>query len=431
MDKDQVKEIVTAVRETVDDVAKQIDERVDQKLEDVKIEIVKESADVVAKQIDEKVTEKVSYLLNNTKRPEGLEHLDPEKDYIYFSDFAKDVSLAALNKSEPEKLKEYLQRVKAAGTGLLEGTDSYGGYLVPEQFRQELLTVMETKGIIYPRAVKIPMETNTIKIPYLNAFDRSSGHVYGGIYWSWTDELAQLSETRPSFGRTELSLEKITGLAFSSSELLEDSPFSMEMILRRGFSDGLIFALEDAFLAGDGTSVPITGILESSCVYTQAKETGQSADTVVYENIVKMYSHMLEPASAVWIISPAVLPQLMTMMLTDGSGAGGPVFVNIGTGAQQAPVLQLLGRPVFISEFAKALGDEGDIVFANLNYYLIGSKTGPEGARYETSAHLKFDYDQMAFRFVYRVDGAAWMTSTVTLKNGWEVAPFVTLADRA
>jgi len=72
------------------------------------------------------------------------------------------------------------------------------------------------------------------------------------------------------------------------------------------------------------------------------------------------------------------------------------------------------------------LGDVGDILLASPSAYALITKGGVEAA---SSIHVKFDYDETCFRFVYRVDGAPYFNAAVTAFDGTNtVSPFVALA---
>jgi HK97 family phage major capsid protein len=159
-----------------------------------------------------------------------------------------------------------------------------------------------------------------------------------------------------------------------------------------------------------------------------AKETGQTAATVVWQNIVKMYSRMLPQSlnNAVWIVAPDVLPELFTMALQVGV-AGSAIYIQ--NGAVGAP-MTLLGRPVIVSEKASKVGTAGDISFVDLSYYLVGDRQALEVAQ---SEHVNFATDKTAIRFIQRVDGKPWILSAITPANGSTntLSPFVNLATRA
>ena len=327
------------------------------------------------------------------------------------------------------ELAKWLKKA-ASATSLVEGEDQYGGYLIPPEFRSNLMLAVTQMNEILPRCTGVPMKSTMIKIPYVNGFDESGSLVYGGIQWKWLDELATKTETRPKFGQITLELKKIAGLAYASDEILEDSPMSMENILRNGFRDGLNFALNNVFIRGSGAGQPL-GILNAPCLVSVAKEAGQLAATIMFENIVNMYSRIHDTSGAVWLANQNTLPQLAAMSLAVGTG-GAPVWLPAG-GISGAPYDTLMGKPLIWSKHCSTLGTVGDIILADWSQYLVGQKAG-QGAdgKYDTSIHLKFDADQTCFRFVFRIDGQPWWPTYLTppQSTGSTLSPFVVLATR-
>lgn len=328
------------------------------------------------------------------------------------------------------ELAKWLKKA-ASATSLVEGEDQYGGYLIPPEFRSNLMLAVTQMNEILPRCTGVPMKSTMIKIPYVNGFDESGSLVYGGIQWKWLDELATKTETRPKFGQITLELKKIAGLAYASDEILEDSPMSMENILRNGFRDGLNFALNNVFIRGSGAGQPL-GVLNAPCLVTVAKETGQLAATIMFENIVNMYSRIHDTSGAIWLANQNTLPQLAAMSLAVGTG-GAPVWLPAG-GISGAPYDTLMGKPLIWSKHCSTLGTTGDIILADWSQYLVGQKAG-QGAdgKYDTSIHLKFDADQTCFRFVFRIDGQPWWPTYLTppQATGSTLSPFVVLATRS
>ena len=113
-------------------------------------------------------------------------------------------------------------------------------------------------------------------------------------------------------------------------------------------------------------------MLNGSAAIEVTKESGQVADTIVWENIVKMYSRMLPARWAARSGSPRInsFPELATMALSVGTG-GSAVWLNNGV---EGPPMTILGRPVIFTEKAPVVGDAGDITFVDFGYYLIGDR---------------------------------------------------------
>ena len=320
---------------------------------------------------------------------------------------------------------------KAASETSLRTDDSeFGAFLIPPEFRNELWLAVEQSNEILPRCMQIPMATNSVKIPYVNGFDESAGLVYGGIEWKWLDELASKTETRPKFGRIGMELHKLAGLAYCSDEILEDSPISMENILKNGFRDGLNFQMMKMPIRGTGAGQPL-GILNAPCLVTVAIEDGQKTATLVFENVIKMYSRISDIKNAVWMANSDCLPQLCTM--TIDVGTGGVAVYMPANGAAGVPYDTLFGKPLIWNKHCSTVGTVGDIVLCDWSQYLVGQKAGQGSTgKFDTSIHLKFDADQTAFRFVFRIDGQPWWPSALTPpQSANTISPFVALATRA
>lgn len=392
-----------------------------------------EAIDTVKSDIDSKIKEIAGTV--DGLRPSielGDEEIDRDTKggFASISDFAYNVYKADLSggRRVSKTLDKWLKKA-ASSTSLVEGEDQYGGYLIPPEFRNDLLLAIDQKNEILPRCTKVPMKSTMVKIPYASGFDESGNLVYGGIQWKWLDELATKTETRPKFGRITLELKKIAGLAYASDELLEDSPMSMENILRNGFRDGLNFALNGAFIRGTGAGQPL-GALNSPCLVTVGAETGQGSNTILFENIVKMFARLYDASNAIWIANQTCLPQLATMSLAVGTG-GAPVWLPAG-GVSGSPYDTLMGKPLIWTKHCSALGTVGDLVLVDWSQYLVGQKSGqsPDG-KFDTSMHLKFDADQTCFRFVFRIDGQPWWPSPLTPPNSADtMSPIVALASR-
>tara|TARA_Y100000310_G_scaffold23148_1_gene22150 strand:+ start:212 stop:1615 length:1404 start_codon:yes stop_codon:yes gene_type:complete len=314
-------------------------------------------------------------------------------------------------------------RVKVLG----EGQGDQGGFLVPEEFRAELLMLALESAVVRPRARVLPMATPSVRIPTIRDTTHAT-NVHGGVQAYWVPESGTITQSEPSFGQAALTAKKLLGGTRVTNELLRDSAITFEPLINSLFADALAYFEDDAFIAGIGGGQPV-GILNADALVSVAKETGQAATTVVTENIVKMYSRLL-PASlprAVWIANNDVKPQLFTLSLSVGTG-GAPMFFPAG-GITGSPTDSLLGRPVIYSEKCETLGAAGDIYLVDLSYYLIGDRQALEMA---SSPHVRFNTDETDFRFIQRVDGRPWLESALTPRNGSNtLSPFVALAARS
>jgi HK97 family phage major capsid protein len=313
-------------------------------------------------------------------------------------------------------------------TGLNETTPSQGGFLVQQDFSSELMQQVFQTGILAPkcRRIQISGAANSIKINGVDETSRASTRS-GGITGYWIDEAAEKTASKPKFRQIELSLKKLIGLCYATDELLADAS-ALESVVRQGFVSEFGFKLDDAIINGTGAGQPL-GILNSSALVSVAKETGQKASTIMFENVVKMYSRMFPQSlpNAVWLINQNIQPQLFGMSMAVGTG-GVPVYMPAG-GVSGQPYGTLFGRPVIPIEQCATLGTVGDIIFADLGGYILAEKGGIQS---DMSIHVQFKYDESVFRFVMRVDGQPERASALTPYKGSDtLSHFVALATRS
>lgn len=300
-----------------------------------------------------------------------------------------------------------------------------GGFLIPEYLRAELLRIALEKAVVRSRARVIPMETLTLPFPMIDSTSNAS-NIYGGVAAYWTEEAGTLTDSSPTFGRVKLEAKKLTAYSEVPNELFADSLISLQMLINEIFPEAIAWFEDVAFIGGSGVGEPL-GFLNSPAMVTVAKEAGQAADTIVWENLIKMYARMLPSSlsNAVWIANLDVFPELATMSLSVGTG-GSAIWLTDG---QAGPPMRILGRPVLFTEKMPTLGDAGDIVLADMSHYLIGDR---QTIQADTSPHFRFQTDMTSLRFIERVDGRPWLQSAITPQTGSNtLSPFVQLAARA
>jgi len=302
-----------------------------------------------------------------------------------------------------------------------------GGFLIPETLRSNLLQVALEEAVVRPRAQVIPMETLRVPIPMIDSTSNVSS-VFGGVICYWTEEAAALVESQASFGRVNLEAKKLTGYAEIPNELLADAP-AFTSFFDDVFPRALAWYEDIGFMNGTGVGEP-RGFVNCDASVAVAAEAGQPAGTIVWENVVKMYSRMLPTAlqNAVWIASIDTFPQLATMALSVGTGGSAVWIGNLQQPGSAVPPVSILGRPVIFTEKTPALGTTGDLNFVDLSYYLIGDRQMMQST---SSPHFKFASDKTVFRIISRLDGQPWLSSSIVPHNGANaLSPFVRLASR-
>lgn len=342
---------------------------------------------------------------------------DPKKT---FGDWCLAVARNDRNYLEKHYGSTFQEWTRKAALGEASGVT--GGYTVPTDFYQKIMTIVAENSFIRPRAFTVPMGSASLQIPYLDITTAQAAGTtpfFGGVKMSWTAEAQTRQETEPAFKQMELKAWELSGYSVSSNVLLADSGISLEQFLMVLFGKAIAWFEEFAFLQGNGAGQP-QGVLSANATVSVTRQT---ANEVQYQDVATMWGKLLPHSwgTAVWLFSPSVVQQLLR--LADGSNRA--IFLSIDQGITKTPYWSLLGRPAIPTEKLPALGTKGDLMLVDPSLYVIGDRQGIEIA---ASEHVNFLKNQMTWRVVERVDGQPWIDKPITLQDGiTQVSPFVAL----
>lgn len=344
-----------------------------------------------------------------------------------FGEYALAVVAACRRGGELDQRLAPLRYAQAA-TGGSQAVGSTGGFLVPPTFATTIWDGMREEQLaLLPRTDNFSVDGESLTFPANNETSRVGGIVYGGVEANWLQEADQIPNTRPTYRQLRLEPQELAVLIYQTDKLLRNSAVALEQFLSRAATEAIGFKTNEAIYRGDGSGKPL-GILNSGALITVAAEGGQAADTIVFQNVVKMYSrlHAARRSNAVWLMNQDIEPQLFSI---NDPGDNVPMFMPAGTLAQ-APFGTLLGRPLLPIEHASTLGDLGDLTLVDLSAYATGTRTGG-GILSAQSPHLRFDFSETAFRFIFEVDGKSWLNDPITPpQSALTLSPYVTLAAR-
>lgn len=315
-------------------------------------------------------------------------------------------------------------RLFRAATGASEQIDSDGGYLVGTDMVNDLTTRINS-GALLSRVKRYPLRagSNGLDIKVVDETSRATGSRWGAVRGYWVAEGGSITASRPKLASVELKLKKVAALGYDTGELEDDAP-AYAALMTDAFEEELRFLAEDGIYNGDGAGKPL-GFLNAPALVTVAKETGQSAATIVSANLSKMWARF-SGRDPVWFINRDVNPQLDELSIPAGTGALEPRFVTYGSDG----IMRIKGAPVVEVEYAATLGTVGDIVLADMSAYAYIDGGGVKTAQ---SIHVAFTTDEMAFRATMRCDGQVLPRSALTPFKGTgnTRSPFVALATRA
>lgn len=324
---------------------------------------------------------------------------------------------------------------------LAEGSGTTGGYIVPPQFMNELLTIAAEDSFIEPRAKIIPMASRTATWPMLDITTAQSTGVspyFGGISATWQPEAATITETEPTFKLTEWTAWDLVMYTVSSNQLLADNGIGLDALLTSLFGQAITWFKEYAYLQGKGagSSMPL-GVLNAPATISQVRAV---SNRFTLQDAAAMLSHLQVRSwdDACWIMHQSVIPQLIQLVDGGAANAASTTYIpgnqlawmspfgdgQVGPAAMKLPKFFLNGLPVFFTEKLPQLGTTGDVMLVDWSRYVIGMRLD---LQIDVSPHFKFQNNQLAWRVIARCDGKPWINSYVTDAAGWHVSPFISL----
>jgi len=269
---------------------------------------------------------------------------------------------------------------------LQEGTDSEGGYLVPDEFEKTLVEALEEENIFRKLAHIINTASGDRKIPVV----ASKGSA------SWVDEEGTITESDDSFGQVSIGAYKLGTLIKVSNELLSDSVFDLEAYISKEFARRIGNKEEDAFFNGNGTGKPI-GIFNATGGADVGVTTAE-ATKITADEIIDLFYSLGAPyrKNAVWVVNDSTIKVIRKLKDGNGNYLWQPALTS-GTPDT------LLGRPVYTSSFVPTIAAGAKTVaFGDFSYYWIADR---QGRNFKKLSELYAATDQTGFVATQRVDG--------------------------
>ena len=266
------------------------------------------------------------------------------------------------------------------------GTDSEGGYLVPDEFEKTLIEALEEENIFRKLATVIKTSSGDRKIPVV----ASKGSA------SWVDEEGLIPESDDSFGQVSIGAYKLGTLIKVSNELLNDSVFNLEAYISKEFGRRCGAKEEEAFFNGNGTGKP-TGILDA----TYGAITGVTTDAVdkiTADEIIDLFYSLKAPyrKRAVWVLNDSTVKAIRKLKDGNGNYLWQPALTE-GTPDT------ILGRPVYTSAYMPSIAAGArTVIFGDLSYYWVADR---QGRTFKKLSELYATTDQTGFMATQRVDG--------------------------
>jgi HK97 family phage major capsid protein len=282
-----------------------------------------------------------------------------------------------------------------------EGTNSEGGFTVPEVVSSSLIWLRNEYGIARRYSRIYPMTSDTLNVP--NASTSTTTYYPG--------EATAITASDVVFSQVQLLAKKLAILTIVSKELNEDTVIDFGAMLAQDFAYGLALAEDAAAFQGDGTSTygSITGIMPKikalSATYANiasmvvgASGSSSALSSLTLANwqsmVAKLQPYATNPR---WFMHKSVFYNGCADKLI---ALGGNAIMDIQNAYGTEPTL--FGIPIsFVQNMPSATGASVDL--AVLGDLSKGVAFGDRrGVSVEVSDQVKFIEDALTFKATER-----------------------------
>ena len=266
------------------------------------------------------------------------------------------------------------------------GTDSEGGYLVPDEFEKTLIEALQEENIFRQLAKVITTSSGDKKIPVV----ASKGTA------SWVEEEGPIPESDDAFGQVSIGAFKLATMIKVSEELLNDSVFNLESYIAKEFARRIGAKEEEAFFIGDASGKP-TGIFNATGGAALGVTTA-SATAITLDEVIDLFYSLKSPyrKNAVFVMNDVTVKVIRKLKDGNGQYIWQP---SIQAGQPDT----ILNRPVKTSAYVPNIAASAKaIAFGDFGYYWVADR---QGRSFQRLNELYAATGQVGFKATQRVDG--------------------------
>ena len=273
------------------------------------------------------------------------------------------------------------------------GTDSEGGYLVPDEFEHTLVEALEEENFFRSIATVIQTSSGDRKIPVVATKGTAS----------WIDEEGAYPESDDSFGQVSIGAYKVATMLKVSDELLNDSVFDLEAYISKEFGRRIGAKEEEAFFTGDGKGKP-TGIFNAAGGASDGVTT--AAANITFDDVMDLFYAVKSPyrKKAVWVLNDTTVKALRKLKDNNGNYIWQP-------SVQAGQPDMILNRPYHTSAYVPEVAAGAKVMaFGDFSYYWIADW---QGRSFKRLNELFAANGQVGFLASQRVDGKLILSEAV------------------
>ena len=262
----------------------------------------------------------------------------------------------ATDEYKQDMLTAMRTRFRNISNVLQEGNDQQGGYLVPVEYDNRLIDVLNEENIMRSLATKIT-----------TSGDHKINIAATKPAAAWIEEGGALTFGDATFDQIMMDAYKLHVAIKVTEELLYDAAFNLEGYIIDQFGKALANAEEDAFLNGDGKGKPM-GVFDTT--NGGQYNTTTSTANISADDIINLVYTLKRPyrKSAAFITNDKTLASLRKLKDNNGAYLWQP---SLTAGEPD----RLFGYAVYTSQFApEASAGKAAMAFGDFSYYNIGDR---------------------------------------------------------
>lgn len=271
------------------------------------------------------------------------------------------------------------------------GTDSEGGYLVPDEFEKTLITSLVDSNVMRSLCKIVTTSFGDKLIPVVASRGTAS----------WVAEEGLIPDSDDSFGQVTLGAHKLVTMIKVSEELLNDNVFNLENYIAKEFARRIGAAEEEAFIVGDGTGKP-TGIVNMA----QLGVTTAVNNAITFDEIIDLYYSLREGYrnNSTWLMNDSTIKVIRKLKDNSGQYLWQPSL-------QAGQPDTILNRPVRTSVYMPAIASTTKVAaFGDFSNYWIADR---QGRAFQRLNELFAANGQVGFKASERVDGKLTLAESV------------------
>lgn len=251
---------------------------------------------------------------------------------------------------------------------LNQGTDSAGGFTVPEDWGADFIELLRNFTVVRrvnPRSPGMP--NGNLTLPGL-ATTAGAGYV---------GEAAAITAADATFREVKLAAKKIAAITSMSNELLQYNAYGADMIVRDDLLEGMAVAEDAQLLRGTASASAPTSFLEiatnaSNVITAPAGSTIADIEGTLANLELVLMNNNVSTVGAAWIMAPRTYQTLLNTRDGNGNRAfpemvnwstdntsqlrgkqvlvSNQVPVNLGTGTNESELYLVQGRHVLLAD---------------------------------------------------------------------------------